>query len=134
MTPPKGAAQILEHRTSLDFVVQVLSDRAGRHAILEALEAEALRQRVRDRAKDLFDVWSHIAHQYQSTGTGFQYNEFEVGNAKPLLRNFLDPNLKTEHPRHKKFRATRSMRDVEPSVNLWLRTMDNVEVQEDEQL
>jgi hypothetical protein len=33
------------------------------------------------------------------------------------------------NPRHKKFRANRSMRDVEPSVNLWLRTMDNVEIE-----
>ena len=32
-------------------------------------------------------------------------------------------------PRHRKFRANRSMRDVEPSVNLWLRTMDNVEIE-----
>jgi hypothetical protein len=30
------------------------------------------------------------------------------------------------------FRANRSMRDVEPSVNLWLRTMDNVEIEEDQ--
>jgi hypothetical protein len=50
-----------------------------------------------------------------------------------LLHEFLDPELKMMHPRHKKFRANRSMRDVEPSVNLWLRTMDNVEIEPEEQ-
>ena len=37
-----------------------------------------------------------------------------------MLHEFLDPELKTMPPRHKKFRANRSMRDVEPSVNLWV--------------
>jgi hypothetical protein len=50
-----------------------------------------------------------------------------------LLHDFLDPELKTMHSRHKKFRANRSMRDVEPSVNLWLRTMDNIEIEQEEQ-
>ena len=36
------------------------------------------------------------------------------------------------HARHRKFRANRSMRDVEPSVNLWLRTMDNVEIEQED--
>ncbi len=133
MTSPRGAAEILRERTALDFVVHVLSERAGSHAIMEAVEAEALRQQVQDRAKDLFDVWSKIAHEYHATSTGLQYNASEAGGARPLLRDFLDPNLKLEHPRHKNFRANRSMRDVEPSVNLWLRTMDNVEVLEEEQ-
>jgi hypothetical protein len=31
-----------------------------------------------------------------------------------------------------KFRANRSMRDVEPSVNLWLKTMDGIEIEEDD--
>ena len=32
--------------------------------------------------------------------------------------------LKSLPPRHQKFRANRSMRDVEPSVNVWLRRLD----------
>jgi hypothetical protein len=132
MTPPKGAVEILQERGALDFVVRTLSDRAGSHASLEAAESEALRQGVRDRAKDLFDTWSRIAHEYHEKGTALQYNPSEVGAAKPLLRGFLDPELKTMHPRHQKFRANRSMRDVEPSVNLWLRTMDNVEIEQEE--
>jgi ATP-dependent helicase YprA (DUF1998 family) len=132
LTPPKGASEILHERSTLDFVVQVLADRASSHAKLEPAEAEALRQVVRDRAKDLFDVWSQIAHDYQNLGTVLQYNASEMGAAKPLLHDFLDPELKMMHSRHMQFRANRSMRDVEPSVNLWLRTMDNVEIEEDQ--
>ena len=133
MTPPRGATEILRHRTDLEFVVKTLSDRAASHAQLEPAEAETLRQVVRDRTKDLFDVWSQIAHDYYENGTILQYNQREVGAAKPLLHEFLDVDLKTMHPRHRKFRANRSMRDVEPSVNLWLRTMDNVELEQEEQ-
>jgi Helicase conserved C-terminal domain len=133
MTPPKGAVEILHERNALDYVVQTLSDRASSHAKLEAAEAEALRQSVRDRAKDLFDTWSQIADDYHNKGTALQYNPSEMGAAKPLLHQFLDPELKTMHPRHKKFRANRSMRDVEQSVNLWLRTMDNIEIEQEDQ-
>jgi hypothetical protein len=31
-----------------------------------------------------------------------------------------------------KFRANRSLRDVEPAVNIWVKTLDNVDLQEDE--
>ena len=130
MTPPKGAGEILQERNALDFVVRVLSDRAAGHAPLEAAEAEALRQTVRGRAKSLFDDWSQIAHEYRNHGTELQYNQAEIGATKALLHDFLDQELKTMNPRHKQFRANRSMRDVEPSVNLWLRTMDDVEIEQ----
>ena len=62
-----------------------------------------------------------------------QYNQREAGAAKPLLHEFLDPELKLMSSRHKYFRANRSMRDVEPSVNLWVRTMDNAEVEQEDE-
>jgi hypothetical protein len=50
-----------------------------------------------------------------------------------LLYDFLSPdvkNLPPENPRMK-FRANRSLRDVEPEVNLWVRTLENAELDED---
>ena len=41
------------------------------------------------------------------------------------------PELKKLPPRHQKFRANRSMRDVEPEVNLWLKTLDGIDITED---
>jgi hypothetical protein len=58
-----------------------------------------------------------------------QYQQ-ESGAAQRLLYEFLNPELKKLPPRHQKFRANRSMRDVEPPVSLWVKTLDNVDVED----
>jgi hypothetical protein len=132
MSPPTGATAILRERAALDFVVNVLSEKAEAHADMTPEEAEALKKRVRDRAKDLLDEWSRIAMDITNVGGTLQY-QTETGAAQRLLYEFLNPDLKRQPPRFKKFRANRSMRDVEPSVNLWLKTTDGVDVEEDEE-
>lgn len=130
LTAPKGATEILKERAKLDWVAQALANRAADQA--ENNEAaEAIRQTVLERSRKLLDEWEKIATEYSGVGTNLQYQQ-EEGAARPLLYTFLDPELKKLNPRHKKFRANRSMRDVEPNVNLWVRTLDNVEVEEDE--
>jgi hypothetical protein len=130
MTPPRGATKILEELGKLDFAVEALASRAAAYA--ETLpEANALRQRVRDRALDLLDAWNQIAHDLQTQGVQLQYQS-ETGAAQRLLYEFLNPELKKLPGRHRKFRANRSMRDVEPSVNLWVKTLDNIDVEEDD--
>ena len=133
MTPPKGAEHILSERQQLDFVVDVLSARAENHKKFDdPNDAKELRAHVRQRCLDLLDEWSKIVDQYRDKGTSTQYQR-EVGEARQLLYEFLNPDLATLHERHGKFRANRSMRDVEPEVNLWLRNLDNIalEVSED---
>jgi hypothetical protein len=131
MMPPRGAEAILKERAKLEFVIDALARRA--EGMLEdKAEAEALRTRVRARAADLLDEWSKIAHEMHDQGIGLQY-QYEVGGqVQRLLYEFLNPELKKLPLRHRKFRANRSMRDVEPSVNLWVKTFDNVEVEEEE--
>jgi hypothetical protein len=133
MTPPYGASAILTERPQLVFVIDRLSERAAAHAPMSAAEADALRARVRSRALDLMDEWSKIAGDYRNSGTQLQYNAREAGAAQRLLYDFLDPELKTKPARFKKFRANRSMRDVEPSINLWLKTLDEMEVEAEEE-
>jgi hypothetical protein len=130
MTPPLGAGAILTERTNLDFVVEALAERASTHAALPPEEAETLRQRVRERSLDLLDEWSRIAMELSNVGGQLQY-QMETGVAQRLLREFLSPDLKQQPPRFQKFRANRSMRDVEPSVKLWLKTMDDVDLEEE---
>jgi hypothetical protein len=130
MTPARGATAILTERGRLDFVVDALAARAAAYAETPE-EAEALRQRVRGRCVDLLDEWSHIAHDLQGQGVQLQY-QIETGAAQRLLYEFLSPELKKLPQRHRKFRANRSMRDVEPAVNLWVKTFDNIDVVEDE--
>lgn len=130
LNPPKGATEILRQRGKLDWVAQALAKRAADYAETPE-EADALKNRLLQRAKDLLDEWEKIAKEYHDTGTVLQYQQ-EEGSARPLLYQFLDPELKKLPLRHQKFRANRSMRDVEPSVNLWVRTLDNIEVEDEE--
>jgi hypothetical protein len=133
MTPPRGATEILKEMPRLQFAIEQLANRAlETHSNSSSPEAAELRQKVADRCKDLLDTWSTIAKELHDTGGALQY-QTETGSAQRLLYEFLNPELKNLPPRHKKFRANRSMRDVEPSVNLWLKTIDGVEIDAEEE-
>jgi hypothetical protein len=129
LTPPRGATAILTERARLDWVAQALARRAADVAET-ADEAERLRERVLARSRDLLDEWDKIAKDYQDAGVLLQYQR-EEGGAQRLLYEFLNPELKGQPPNRRKFRANRSMRDVEPSVNLWVKTPDNIDVEAD---
>ncbi len=124
MCPPRGASAVEKERLNLAFVAEVLGRRAA------AIVPEA-GEKVRKRVVDLLDSWSTLAHEHHNLGADLQYQR-EEGNAPPLLHEFLNPELKKKSPRFRKFRANRSMRDVEPSVNLWVRTLDDIPVEEDQ--
>jgi hypothetical protein len=133
MTPPLGAIEILNERARLEFAIRALAERAYSFSDLPPEEAERIRQRVRERVLDLLDDWAKIAQGYQQVGTGLQYNPVEAGGAKQLLYDFLSPdvrNLPPTNPRMK-FRANRSLRDVEPNVNVWVRTLENADLEEE---
>jgi hypothetical protein len=132
MTPPRGATEILSELPRLNFALERLANRAlETHNNSSSDEAEQLRLTVLERSKDLLDEWSGIAKELHDAGGALQY-QTEQGSAQRLLYEFLNPDLKTLPPKHKKFRANRSMRDVEPSVNLWLKTIDGVELDNEE--
>ena len=123
MTAPRGAAEIARHREELDYVVEAISRRAECHTKeLGAAEAEALRQKVRGRVIDLLDVWTHIA----DARGDLQYQR-EEGKAPPLLFNPLDTDLANQPREARRFIAHRSLRDVEPSVNLWVQKPDSLD-------
>jgi hypothetical protein len=131
MTPAKGAGAILQERARLEFVARLLARRAAEHAQQPCdADAEALAERVRLRAVELLDLWEKIARELHDKGGALQY-QVEEGAAQRLLYEFLSPELKKLPQQHQKFRANRSMRDVEPGVSLWVRTLDNVAVEDE---
>jgi len=136
MTPPRGAEAILRERPTLDSSLVCLEQRAKEHrsksSTVNDEDRERTRRSVHEKVGDLLDEWGRIALDLSNAGVALQYQR-EIGGAQRLLYEFLDPELKQLHSRHMKFRANRSMRDVEPSVNLWLKTMDGVDVAEDEE-
>ena len=117
LTAPQGALAITGRRPELDFVAEVISRRAeGHDQELDAEAAEALRQRVRGAVEELLDTWQWVA-EYRGD---LQYAR-EAGRAPHLLFDPLDRDLEAQPREARRFKAHRSMRDVEPTVNLWFR-------------
>ena len=134
MTPALGAMEILKERQKLESIVQALADRAFNNMLdLPAEDKERLRLRVQERARDLLDDWARVAQDYQNVGTGLQYNPMEAGGAKQLLYDYLSPEVKNLPPDkwQMKFRANWSLRDVEPDVNLFVKTLADEELEEE---
>jgi hypothetical protein len=127
MTAPRQAMAVNKYRAELDFVAEVLAHRAEAHdAQLPGTESEALRQRVRDRVTGLLDAWQSIA-----TDCGELQYARETGTAPPLLWDPLNPDLAKQSQVRRQFTSGRSLRDVEPTVNLWLRSPDGAIVEEE---
>ncbi|MBI3269059.1 MAG: helicase [Planctomycetes bacterium] len=129
MTPSPKALAVAVQRPNLAFVATTLADRAARHANLTRQEEQDLKQTLNTRVADLLDAWSTIASEREQVGAGLKYQEYEEGQGQHLLFDPLDPDLERQPGVRRKFKAHRSLRDVEPSVNLWVRTLDGVDLE-----
>ena len=123
MTPPLGAGRILRLRATLDDVAQRFADRAEMHdGGLSQSAARDLHDRVLNRVRQLLDDWLLIAQQISQHGQ-LEYQVEEQASNKRLIRDFLDPELARQPPIFRRFRANRSMRDVEHSVELTVKPL-----------
>lgn len=129
MTASANALQMRIERGRVHFVADAIAARAAGHdRDLTPSEAEELRQSVRGRVGDLLDDWEKVANRKNNTRAGLRYQKFEPGDEAYLLRDPLAPDLATVSPEERRFKANRSMRDVELSVNLWAKTLDGHDV------
>ncbi|MHC5734914.1 DISARM system helicase DrmA [Nostoc sp.] len=128
MTAPLRAFDITQHRQELEFVVETIAQRAEVCKNDED-DAEETRHKVKGRVKNLLDTWESIANSNGKISLQYQR---EVGEAPPLIFDPLDPELENQPPEvRKKFKAQRSLRDVEPTVNLWVINPYGYEVEEE---
>jgi hypothetical protein len=128
LTPAHGAIHIVSERPSLNEVAKTITDRARAHRDLTAAEENRINAYLHSRSKDLLDSWARIAKQIQDVAARLVYQRYEQAQGKALLRMPLeapDPDLGKEGL---KFKAPRSLRDVEPAVNLFVRRLDGMEV------
>lgn len=133
LTAPHSAASMRTLRAEMDFVADLLARRAEDHdKDLPQAEREAVRDNVRGRVMGLLDAWKRVADEKHEVGSGLQYQR-EVGGAPPLLFDPLDPELPHLPDHARRFRAHRSLRDVEPSVNLWVKLLNGVAVATEEE-
>ncbi|HIK10426.1 MAG TPA: helicase [Oscillatoriaceae cyanobacterium M33_DOE_052] len=118
MTPSLGASDIGQYRSQLDAIVETISRRAEAHnPDLHSAASETLRQEIRNQVIDLLDTWQKMANQEKR----IQYNKQEADAVPSLLLDVFDPKADKASEEEQKFKAQRSLRDVEPTVNLWVR-------------
>jgi len=122
LTPPLGAQRIADVRGTLERrLLDVFRSRVDEQPIQDVDEREERLRSVQNRVVDLLDSWRKVFEDYRSDGVDLQYQKYELQQPKPLLREILDKDFESEH--HRKFRANRSLRDVEPEVNLFLKDL-----------
>lgn len=125
MTPPLGAGQILNLRSSLESFALAMAERARSHRVdLTAEQAQLVRDQVLARCRSLLNDWMQLAKRYGETSTQLQY-VVETGGARRLLYEFLHPDIPSLLPDQLKFRANRSMRDVEASVEVTVKNLND---------
>ena len=129
LTPPQGVEQIAEVRATVERrLLEVFLERVRQQPIDSDDEREEQLRSVRNRVVDLLDSWLKVFEDYRTAGVSVQYQKYELRQPRPLLREILDTDFESEH--HRKFRANRSLRDVEPEVNLFLKDLSGVQVED----
>ncbi|MES2476449.1 MAG: DISARM system helicase DrmA [Verrucomicrobiota bacterium] len=121
MEAPTRAGNVQSHLPALQQAIRVFSQRAKIHDVDKASTQEGanLAAHVDALAQNLIAKWAKIASECASDGSALTYQKFEgprQGDA--LIRDFLDSDLLTKPPIYRNFRANRSMRDVEPAVDI----------------
>jgi hypothetical protein len=129
LTPPEGAERLGGVRPALERrLLDAFLDRVREQPFMENDEREERLRSVQNRIVDLLDSWRKIFEDYHSKDVALQYQPYELDTPKPLLRDMLDKDFESSH--HRKFRANRSLRDVEPDVNLFLKDLSGADVEE----
>jgi hypothetical protein len=129
LTPPAGAERIADVRASLEQrLVETFRTRVEQQPIADDEERKERLLGVQRRIVDLLDAWRTVFEGYKGNGVRMQYQPYELDQPKPLLREMLDRDFESEN--HRKFRANRSLRDVEPEVNLFLKDLSGAEVED----
>ena len=128
LTPAEGADRIAEARAELENrLTTAFAERVDEQPFEDDREREDRRRNIEFRVRELLAAWEEIVADYHQAGVGVKYQQHEMKQRRPLLREMLDTQFESE--KHRLFRANRSLRDVEPEVRLDLRELSRREVQ-----
>ncbi len=126
LTPMRAAREVERHGSETKALAEAVGARAQGHA--EGLPA-GFGDDVRDRVRSLIDGWTALAHDAGQGGVSFGYARGrEGGVSTPLLREMIDPDRDTLNELQLRFRAPRSLRDVEPGVLLGIKTPEGRDI------
>jgi hypothetical protein len=130
LTRPRGVEQIEAVRVPLEQLLKdAVRGRVDQQQLAPDEHAEIV-QSVESRVSEILDGWEAIYEEHHSSGVEMQYQKYEqIKGPKPLLHDMLETGLSAEE---QLFRVNRSLRDVEPGVNLFVRDLDGKFVEVDE--
>lgn len=123
MTPPGGAMEIEASRELAELAVTVLAERAGTHTRMTGKDHDRLVESLRDRGQALLDAWETVVKQARDEAAARRsYSRFDKDKTagKPLLYMVVDEERPEPNTDEARFVAPTSMRDVEPTVHLWI--------------
>ena len=119
LTPSLAARDVERYGSETQDIANVVSDRARNHS--DSVSPQDV-DYVRRRVQSLIDDWAKLAHEAGQDGVSFGYARRDAGVSTPLLREMIDPDRHMLNDTQLRFRAPRSLRDVEPSVLLGIKT------------
>ncbi len=124
LTPGSGALEVQRHREIVEHVIRAITARGAGHAgLTPAMEAELIAQ-LEKRGQNLLETWLSIVQSTDSEATKRRYSRFDKDKTggPPLLYTALDKDAPPPGSPESRFRAPTSMRDVEETAHLWLKT------------
>lgn len=127
LTPMQAAQNVESHGTETTALALAVNNRARMHA--DGLPDE-FGAYVGNRVQSLFDDWARLAHEAGQDGVAFGYAlGRDSGTSTPLLREMIDPDRDVLNDTQLRFRAPRSLRDVEPGVLLGIKTPEGQDIE-----
>jgi len=125
LTPSTAAMHIREHLDLAGEAVRGLAERGASQPGLTPGQSDAVRANLTLRAQGLVDAWERLAQIATEGGYRRVYSPWDRGKSaadRTMLRQVLDRPEDQAPPEAKLFTAPTSMREVEPSTHLWLRS------------
>ena len=122
LTAPASAMDIEDHHAYAEACVEALAARGAGQA-RDADEAKLLHDSLRGRGNKVLEAWQKLVTTARHDAAGKRsYSPFDKDKTagKALLYTVLDDNPPEPNSDDARFAAPTSMRDVEPSVHLWL--------------
>ena len=122
LTAAASAMDIEQHRKLAEQCIAVLSKRGGDQA-KGAGKHTRLTDSLHDRATKILEAWQKLTREAREEGASKRsYSRFDRDKTagRPLLFTIVDDDVPPVHSAEARFAAPTSMRDVEPSVHLWL--------------
>ena len=127
LTPMLAAGNVEDHGAATVALARSVGERARKHA--DGLP-DSFADHVRNRVQGLVDDWASLAHEARQDGVAFGYARGrDSGTSTPLLREMIDPDRDLLNDTQLRFRAPRSLRDVEPGVLLGIKTPEGQDIQ-----